>query len=151
MVLMHDMPKVARERLEEVEMPDFTDRPWTAPVAAAERKVAVVSSAGLSKRGDKPFSWSARDYRAFSAGDKNLVMTHVAVDYDRTAWQQDLNAILPVDRLNEMAADGEIGAVAETHYSFMGATDPLEYEKSVHDVASRMKAEGVNTVLLAPV
>lgn len=86
MVLMHDMPKLPREMFEELEMPDFADRPWTAPVTARECKVAVVSSAGLSKRGDKPFSWSARDYRAFDADDKNLVMTHVAVDYDRTAW-----------------------------------------------------------------
>ena len=112
MVLMREMPKVAREAFEELEMPSLPDKPWTAPAAAAERRVAVVSSAGLSRRGDKPFSWSARDYRAFSADDKNLVMTHIAVDYDRTAWQQDLNAILPVDRLREMVADGEIGGVA---------------------------------------
>ena len=151
MVLMREMPKVTREAFEELEMPSLPDKPWTAPAAAAERRVAVVSSAGLSRRGDKPFFWSARDYRAFSAGDKNLVMTHIAVDYDRTAWQQDLNAILPVDRLREMAADGEIGGVAETHYSFMGATDPLEYEAAVREVAARMKGEGVNTVLLAPV
>ena len=33
----------------------------------------------------------------------------------------------------------------------MGATDPLEYEAAVREVAARMKGEGVNTVLLAPV
>ena len=151
MVLMRDMPKGVRETLEELEMPGFTDRPWTTPAPARERKVAVVSSAGLSQRGDKPFSWSARDYRAFSAGDRDLVMTHIAVDYDRTAWQQDINAILPIDRLNEMAVVGEVGAVAETHYSFMGASDPLELEAPAREAAARMKEEGVNTVLLAPV
>jgi D-proline reductase (dithiol) PrdB len=78
-------------------------------------------------------------------------MTHVAVDYDRTAWQQDLNAIFPLDRLDEMARDGEIGSVADEHYSFMGATDPVEMETSAREVAARMRQEGVNTVFLIPV
>ena len=127
------------------------DMAWATPPVARERRVAIVSTAGLSARGDKPFSWIARDYRSFDAADKNLVMTHAAVDYDRTGWQQDINVILPVDRLAEMAADGEIGSVADTHYSFMGAADPRDMVKSAREVAGRMKAEGVNTVLLVPI
>ena len=49
--------------------------------------------------------------------DRDLVMTHVAAEYDRTGWQQDLNTIIPFDRLEEMANDGEI---ALCHYAFMG-------------------------------
>ena len=78
-------------------------------------------------------------------------MTHVAAEYDRTAWQQDLNTILPLDRLDEMAKDGEIGSAADEHYAFMGAADPRDMEKSAREVAGRMKQEGVNTVFLVPV
>lgn len=151
MVRLNKMAKVARGFFDELEMPVFDNPAWTIPVPAKERRVAIVSTAGLSQRGDKPFSWVGRDYRAFDADDKNLVMTHAAVDYDRTGWQQDLNVILPLDRLREMAADGEIGSVAETHYSFMGAADPRDMEKSAREVAGRMKKEAVDTVFLIPV
>jgi D-proline reductase (dithiol) PrdB len=79
------------------------------------------------------------------------VMTHVAVEFDRSAWQQDLNTIIPLDRLEEMATDGEIGSVAEDHYSFMGAADPVTMEKSARQAAAQMKQDGVNTVLLIPI
>ena len=44
-----------------------------------------------------------------------------------------------------------IGSVAATHYSFMGATDPVQMEPYARDVASRLKADGVDAVLLSPV
>jgi len=151
MVLLHEMPDVARESLEKTSLPQFESCAWTPASAVKERRVAVVSSAGLSARGDKPFTFAARDHRVLEKDDKDLVMTHLAIDYDRIAWQQDLNSILPVDRLAEMAEAGEIGSVAAKHYSFMGASDPLGMKKSVTQVAESMHSEGVNTVLLAPV
>ena len=78
-------------------------------------------------------------------------MTHVAVEYDRTAWQQDLNTIIPLDRLIEMEKDGEIGSLADNHYTFMGAADPSDMEKSALDVSRKMKQEAVDTVFLVPV
>ena len=87
----------------------------------------------------------------FHKNDRDLVMTHVAVEFDRSAWQQDLNVIIPLDRLDEMATDGEIGSVADMHYSFMGAADPVTMEKSAREVAEQMKQEGVNTVFLIPI
>ena len=93
----------------------------------------------------------AKDFRAFDKTDRDLVMTHVAVEFDRSAWQQDLNTIIPLERLEEMADDGEIGSVAEEHYSFMGAADPVTMEKSARQAAARMKQDGVNTVFLIPI
>ena len=112
---------------------------------AGERRVSIVSS------GDKVFSWLARDCRAIHKDERDLVMTHVAVEYDRTAWQQDLNAIIPLDRLDEMARAGEIGSVAEEHYTFRGAADPIDMEKSARQSAQRMRQDNVNTVFLIPV
>ena len=151
MVRLTEMPAVARGFISELEIPVFEDPAWVKPVPAIDRRVAIVSSAAVSRRGDKPFSWLARDYRVIGRNDRDLVMTHVAVEYDRTAWQQDLNTIIPLDRLDEMAGDGEIGSVAEEHYAFMGAADPRDMQPSVREVAARMRADNVNTVLLAPV
>lgn len=151
MVRLTEMPAVGRGFISRLEMPEFEDPAWTPPVPTHERRVAIVSSAAVSRRGEKPFSWLARDYRAIGKNDRDLVMTHVAVEYDRTAWQQDLNAIIPLDRLEEMAGDGEIGSVADEHYAFMGAADPRDMEKSAREVAGRMKQDNVNTVFLVPV
>jgi len=50
-----------------------------------------------------------------------------------------------------MAAAGTIGAVASTHYSFMGASDPRGMEANARIVAGRLKAERIDGVLLTPV
>ena len=151
MVRLAEMPAVGRGFIEALEPPEIGRAAWTEPAPAPERRVAIVSSAAVARRGDKPFSWLARDYRVIGKHDRDLVMTHVAVEYDRTAWQQDLNTILPFDRLEEMAAAGEIGALADEHYSFMGAADPMDMQASAREVAARMRAADVNTVLLIPV
>ena len=151
MVRLTEMPAVGRGFISQLELPEFEDPAWTTPLPAQARRVSIVSTAAVSRRGEKPFSWLARDYRVIGKKDRDLVMTHVAVEYDRTAWQQDLNAIMPLDRLEEMADAGEIGSLADEHYAFMGAADPRDMEKSAHEVAERMKREGVNTVFLIPV
>ncbi len=145
------MPAVARGFISNLELNVPKHPAWTLPKPAGKRRVSIVSTAAISKRGDKPFSWLARDHRIINKSDRDLVMTHVAVEFDRSAWQQDLNVIFPIDRLNEMADDGEIGSVAEEHYSFMGAADPVTMEKSARQVASKMKIEGVDTVFLIPI
>ena len=151
MVRLTEMPAVGRGFISSLEIPVFENPAWVKPVPAEDRRVAIVSSAAVSRRGEKPFSWLARDYRVIGRNDRDLVMTHVAVEYDRTAWQQDLNTIIPLDRLDEMADDGEIGSVAEEHYAFMGAADPRNMEPSAREVAARMRADDVHTGLVVPV
>jgi D-proline reductase (dithiol) PrdB len=151
MVRLTEMPAVAHGFISELELPHFDAPAWVTPKPAADRRVAIVSTAAVQRRGERPFSWLARDYRVIGKNDRDLVMTHVAVEYDRTAWQQDLNAIIPLDRLAEMADAGEIGSVAEEHYTFMGAADPVDMEKSAREVAARMKQDEVDTVFLVPI
>lgn len=151
MVKVAEMPAVGRGFISDLEMPEFEEKHWTQPVPSNQRRVSIVSSAAVSKRGAKPFTWLAKDYRAIGKDDRDLVMTHVAVEYDRTAWQQDINTILPFDRLDEMAKNEEIGSVAREHYAFMGAADPRDMEPSAREVAERMRTDNVNTVFLIPV
>ena len=145
------MPAIGRGFISRLEKYTFNNPAWSVPKEASSRRVSIVSSAAISKRGDKPFSWLANNHRVIEKDNLDLVMTHVAVEYDRTAWQQDINTILPLDRLEEMAKDGEIGSVSNEHYSFIGSSDPIKMERSAKEVAERMKDDAVDTVFLVPV
>ena len=46
---------------------------------------------------------------------------------------------------------GVIGSVADTHYSFMGASDPVQMEPHARALAGKLKQDRVDSVLLAPV
>ena len=59
--------------------------------------------------------------------------------------------MFPLDRLIELAAEGIIGSLAATHYSFMGATDPVEMEPHARELAGRLKQDSVDAVILSPV
>ena len=151
MVLIPEMHAIGRGFISRLEKYTFDNPAWSVPKEASSRRVSIVSSAAISKRGDKPFSWLANNHRVIEKDNLDLVMTHVAVEYDRTAWQQDINTILPLDRLEEMAKDGEIGSVSNEHYSFIGSSDPIKMERSAKEVAERMKDDAVDTVFLVPV
>jgi D-proline reductase (dithiol) PrdB len=92
-------------------------------------------------------------YRTIAADviDNDILCSHVSVNFDRSGFQQDVNVMLPRDRLTELEAEGGIGKAAETHYAFMGATHPDELEDKAREVGRSMLALGVNTVVLAPV
>ena len=151
MVLIPEMPAVGRGFISRLEKYTFDNPAWTVPKEASSRRVSIVSSAAISRRGDKPFSWLANNHRVIEKDNLDLVMTHVAVEYDRTAWQQDINTILPIDRLEEMAKNNEIGSVSNEHFSFIGSSDPIKMERSAKEVAERMKDDAVDTVFLVPV
>jgi D-proline reductase (dithiol) PrdB len=81
----------------------------------------------------------------------NLLCSHISINFDRTGFQEDWNVVFPLDRLTELAAEGEIGSVAATHYSFMGATDPVQMVDGAREVAGKLKDEQVDAVLLTSV
>src|SRR5580692_1001696 len=147
------LPAATAERYAALECPDFTTRPWVEGPPLRERRVAIVSSAGLIVRGDKPFRGRDPDYRVIPAETRpeQLMFSHISINLDRSGFQEDWNVVFPLDRLRELAAEGVIGSVAATHYSFMGATDPVQMEDYARDVAARLKSDGVDAVLLSPV
>ncbi len=154
MVRLDRMSEGERKSIEQVACPAFDTQPWVTGPPLSERRVAIVSTAGLHKRGDRPFTFDAGDGYRVIPGDiasSDLVMTHVSANYDRTGFQQDWNVVFPLDRLREMAAEGIIGSVAGFHYSFMGAHDQMAVEEQARNVGGIMKRDEVNAVLLVPV
>jgi D-proline reductase (dithiol) PrdB len=93
------------------------------------------------------------DYRIIASDTppSEIVMSHISTNYDRTGYQQDINVVFPLQRLEELVQAGKIGSVAQYHYSFMGATDPTSMEKRATELAHIMISEGVDAVLLVPV
>ena len=134
--------------------PAFDTTTLVAGPPLTQRPVALISTAGLHRRDDRPFAPGSLDYRRIPADTppEDLVMSHVSTNFDRTGFQQDWNVVFPLDRLREMAASGVIGSIARVHYSFMGAIgDVLAIERPVRELATAMQADGVDAALLVPV
>lgn len=153
MARLSDIVEPMRTRIAELDCPTFDTEPWVTGPPLSERRIAMVSSAGLLRRGDKGFRAGADDYREIGddVADRDILMSHISVNYDRTGFQQDLNLVLPRQLMHELAEAGTIGSVASAHYAFMGATDPREMEPSAHELANKLKADNVDSVVLIPV
>ncbi len=155
MVRLADLPEWDRKnKLDKVrELTGFDTRPWVRPPPLAQCRIAIITTAGVHRRGDRPFGPGATDYRIIpgdtSASD--LVMSHQSVNFDRTGFQEDHNVAFPIDRLNELARRKVIGSVAGLHYSFMGATQIRDLEAKARELAGLLKDDRVDAVLLTPV
>ncbi len=78
-------------------------------------------------------------------------MSHVSTNFDRSGFVQDLNVVLPIDRLKEKAVNGEIGSVARYHYSFMGASPPQAMQGAAQQLAKNLRDDEVDGLILVPV
>lgn len=153
MVHLREMPEHLRNALVNQEVPTFDSTPWVEAKPLRENRVALISTAGLHRREDAPFTPGAGDYRIIPDDyDMNgLVMSHVSMNFDRSGFYQDINTAFPIDRLRELRDAGEIGSVAARHYSFMGATPPNVMEKVARDLAGLLRQDKVDAVILCPV
>ena len=144
--------------------PAHPEIPWS-PVrkCLAESRVSLLSTAGLSMKGDTPFdmeserkkpTWGDPTWRRLrsDATSESIEANHLHIDTGYVA--RDLNVALPLDRTRELAAEGVVGALADSHYSTMGYqgndTSTLENE-SAPQIAAAMQSEEVDLALLAPV
>ena len=124
----------------------------------AEATVAVVTSAGIHLQGAPPFEkvkggdFSYRWIPA-EAHPRELVCTHPSGAWDRSGVEADPNMALPLDRLRELKASGEIGGIAPRHASFQGSiTAPMRLmRQTAPEMAQGMADDGVHVVLLTPV
>lgn len=135
--------------------------PFERPLAQA--KVALLTTSGVSLKGEPPFdtereqerpTWGDPSFRSLPADTtaERVEVNHLHIDTQYA--KRDLNVALPVDRLRELVDAGEVGAIADTHYSTMGfqGNDPMRVVRtSADDIAKSLQAEGVDLLLLAPV
>jgi D-proline reductase (dithiol) PrdB len=155
------------ERVLSAQIPDEPSHdpiPW-APVGKplAESRVALLSTAGLSQAGDEPFdmegerrrpTWGDPSWRRIAADADRAGIQANHLHIDTGYVESDLDVALPIDRLRELVAAGEVGSVAPSHYStmgFQGNDTSVLVNESAPAIAAAMKSEEVDLALLAPV
>jgi D-proline reductase (dithiol) PrdB len=154
MVRLRDLSDVEREHVMAKELPRYDSTPFVDGPPLAERRVALVTTAGLHELDDEAFSFVDLSYRVIpgDASMGSLTMTHSSVHFDRGGFREDVNTVFPLDRLRELAASGAVGSVADHHYSLMGAGWPPEMiEPTCAELARLLDADDVTAVCLVPV
>ena len=120
----------------------------------SEKRIAIVTTAGLNYRNDSKFDLIDASYRAIprTIDSSSILMSHSSVNFDRTGFQEDINVVFPIDRFKELEARGVIGSLADINYSFMGGgLLPHVYEPSARELAQLLRADGVDAVFVIPV
>lgn len=134
--------------------PEFANPAWVTPRPLRESTVAIVTSAALFGVGDEAFGSGDTSYRFIDRERRDLILGHWSPNFDHAGIAMDLNVVFPIDRLDELAAAGTIGAVAPRHLSFAG-NQPDDVATIRFDTgpaaAAALRADGVDVVLLTPV
>ncbi|NQT74077.1 MAG: selenoprotein B glycine/betaine/sarcosine/D-proline reductase [Chloroflexi bacterium] len=154
MVRLDRISKGERKLYDELPCPELDTQPWVEGPPLNKRRVAIISTAGLHKRDDRPFTLDSGDYYRIIPSDiqaNDLIMSHVSPNFDRVGFQQDWNVVFPLDRLWELARARVIGSVADFHYSFMGGHDPISMEAEARVIAGLLKKDRVDAVVFLPV
>jgi len=154
MVRLDKVSEEERKMLLSFACPSFESQPWVSGPPLIQGRLAIITTAGLHLRHDHPFQLDPNDFYRVIPGDvqaNDLVMSHVAASFDRSGFQRDWNVVFPLDRLREMVAEGIIGSLADFHYSVSSAHQGKEFEAPAREIASLLKKDGVNAVLLLPV
>ncbi len=120
----------------------------------SESKAALVTTAGLHVRGDKPFASGDQTYRVIPSDTlpETILQSHTSIGFDRTAFYRDINVSFPVDRFRELLDRGVLGSLSRNYYSFMGAQrDPRKIaDETGPEVARLLRDEGAEVVFLTP-
>ena len=154
MVRLNDLTDAEREHIMAKELPSFDAEPWVDGPPLADRRVALITTAGLHRLEDDAFTFVDVTYRVIPASMETsaLTMTHSSVHFDRSGFREDVNTVFPLDRLRELEADGIIGSVADHHYSLMGAGWPPEMIGPTTDELARLlRADHVDAICLVPI
>ena len=136
-------------------VPVFETTAFTVPrVPLSRARVAIVTSAALHRPDQERFGWGDTGFRALDRMDRHLVLGHWSPNFDTAGFRVDLNVVYPIDRLEELAAEGVIGEVAPRHFAFAGNQPDTVSELRLDTgpaCAAELVADGVDVVLLTPV
>ena len=138
---------------ENLEAETFDEIAFTTPVPLSKAKVAIVTSASLHHPTDEDFSPMDTGYRILQAQPRDYVMGHWSPNFDATGYALDINTVFPIDRLDELVAEGKIGSVAEQHLAYAGNQFDLSAVRldSGPAGAKFLREQEVDVVLLTPV
>ncbi len=122
----------------------------------AEARLTFVSSAGVQPKGTLPFDvvHPVGDYsfRRVPSNSKPAELEIHQIKYPTNGAVRDLNVIFPIERLQELAAEGRIGTLTPNFFSFIGyQMDPPTFERTLAEkIAEAVAADGADAALLCP-
>lgn len=117
-------------------------------------RLAIVTTAGLHRRSDRPFGPGDQTYRMIPSDTPtaDIIQSHTSIGFDRVPIMWDIDISFPIDRLREVTARGQLGGFGPNCYSFKGAQrdcNRIESETGP-DAARRLRDEGVDLALITP-
>jgi D-proline reductase (dithiol) PrdB len=129
-----------------------------APLARplAECRLTFVSTAGVQPRGTVPFDTvhpiGDYSFRAVPSSARPDELEIHQIKYLTFGANRDLNVIFPIERLQELAAEGVLGGLTEHFFSFIGYNmDPDRVERQLaEDIADAVSREHADVALLCP-
>lgn len=136
---------------------------WTPLVKPLSQcTIALVSAAALALNSDRPFDvqiermdpwFSDPSYRVLPRDTETGEAQSFHLHINREFAKQDLNCVMPLERLAELVAIGEVGDSAPSHYSYIGYTLRPErlLKETVSSIVAQMRQENVDAVVLVPV
>ena len=145
----HDIKNAVRD----IECPVFENPAFTTPPPLEKATVAIVTSASLHHPEQDDFAARDTSYRMLDAARRDYMVGHWSPNFDNSGVAADLNVVFPIDRLDELAAQGTIGKVADTHLAYAGNQFDLAQIRVDGGPAGAalLKEQGVDIVLLTPV
>ena len=127
----------------------------------ADCRIALVSTAAVACTDDRPFDqererrdpwWGDPSFRVIPLGttERDIRVCHLHID--PRFGEADLDVVLPMRRLSELAKEGVVGQAAPRHYSIMGyILEPtVLVEETAPMIADEMRRDGVDAAALVP-
>lgn len=136
---------------------------WGSPAALAQplsrTRLALVTTAGYFLPGQSSFDPSApggdSSWREIPDGTdvQALPIGHRSDAFDHAGIEADRNLALPLDRIHELQAAGEVGSTNRRHFSIMGGiTKPARLiHETAPEIARLLREDGVQAALLVPI
>jgi D-proline reductase (dithiol) PrdB len=122
----------------------------------SEARLTFVSTAGVQPMGTLPFDvvHPVGDYsfRRVPSDSSPAELEIHQLKYPTDGAHRDLNVIFPIERLQELRAEGVIGDLTPSFFSFIGYNmDPELLERTLaEDIADAVRDEMTDLALLCP-
>ena len=154
---MTDLSKPSSNRVKEfisaLEPAIFDNTAFTMPKPLSEATVAILTSAALHHPDQPGFDPRDTSFRKLDPNRRDYKLGHWSQDVDQVGYGVDYNVVFPIDRLDELAANGTIGKVSDVHLAYAGNQFEVEVIRldSGPEGAKVLLDAGVDVVLLTPV
>ncbi len=125
-------------------------------------RIAMISTAAIALKSDRPFDAEIERQDPWGGDSSHRVIPADASTKDLETYHlhinthfpdQDINCLLPLQRLKLMQENNEVGSIAPSHYSYMGyqLREQVLLDETTPQIVDSLINEQVDIVLLVPV